>query len=358
MRYSRSCIVWSISISILLLAVRPLAGAATVDKVLVGNAGNGGEIQSAETFGAVAYPYYAGKYEVTNSQYVEFLNGVDPAGGNGLSLYNSLMSSDARGGILLEEGGPEGSRYRVKPGRDNHPVVYVSWYDAVRFANWMHNGQGVGATERGAYTLGSLGNGGVPTNGNGISRNPGALWWLPSHDEWYKAAYHKNDGVTSNYWVYPTSTDSAPFSDQPPGADAPTPSNTANFLNSDNLANGYDDGYAVTGSSLLVASENYLTPVGAYVHAASPYGTFDQGGNVREWNETLVSVSSRVLRGGSWNNIAVTLQSPSRSANSPTLEASNVGFRVAGRAVPEPGALVLVTFLALGQASFLRGRIA
>ena len=28
------------------------------------------------------------------------------------------------------------------------------------------------------------------------------------------------------------------------------------------------------------------TDVGAYTLSASPYGTFDQGGNVSEWNET------------------------------------------------------------------------
>ena len=52
--------------------------------------------------------------------------------------------------------------------------------------------------------------------GGTITRNPGAKWFLPSENEWYKAAYHKNDGVTGNYWNYPTSTDVLPYSDQPP----------------------------------------------------------------------------------------------------------------------------------------------
>ena len=33
---------------------------------------------------------------------------------------------------------------------------------------------------------------------------------LPTEDEWYKAAYHKNDGVTGNYYLYPTSSNAAP----------------------------------------------------------------------------------------------------------------------------------------------------
>ena len=105
--------------------------------------------------------------------------------------------------------------------------MFVSWYDSIRFANWLHNGQGSGDTENGAYTL--LGGTPTPSNGNSITRNAGAKWWLPSEDEWYKAAYHKNDGVTGNYWDYPTSTDAVPYSDQPPGSGAPDPSNTANF---------------------------------------------------------------------------------------------------------------------------------
>ncbi len=69
------------------------------------------------------------------------------------------------------------------------PVNYVSWYDSIRFANWLNNGQGTGDTETGAYTL--LGGTPTPSNGVSITRNAGATWFLPSEDEWYKAAYHQ-----------------------------------------------------------------------------------------------------------------------------------------------------------------------
>ncbi len=134
--------------------------AATIDTVHIGNPGNAGDVQSQGPFGAVAPKYRIGRTEVTNAQYAEFLNGVDAGGGNGLSLYNIQMSSDANGGIILNSGAASGSKYEIKPGRDNHPVVYVSWYDSIRFANWLHNGQGGGDTENGAYTLGTLGAGG------------------------------------------------------------------------------------------------------------------------------------------------------------------------------------------------------
>ncbi|MCI0334257.1 MAG: SUMF1/EgtB/PvdO family nonheme iron enzyme [Planctomycetes bacterium] len=320
--------------------------AATIPTVLVGNGGNAGDVQSNGTFGSVAYPYRIGKHEVTNAQYVEFLNGVDPTGANTLALYSTSMTSDARGGIIFISGAANGSKYSVKAGRDNNPVVFVSWYDSIRFANWMHNGMGSGDTENGAYTL----QGGTPTpaSGHSITRNPGAKWWLPSEDEWYKAAYHKNDGATGNYWDYPTSTDAEPLSDQPPGSDAPDLSNTGNLRKYDGVANGYDDGFAVTGSASFNSSQNYLTNVAAYTSALSPYGTFDQGGNVFEWNEALISANLRGVRGGSWHGGSFNVHASNRSFGGPAVGSSIIGFRVA--TIPEPattclGALGMVVIL-------------
>jgi formylglycine-generating enzyme required for sulfatase activity len=331
--------VWGLLCTLLISSV---TNAVTIDTVPVGNPGNAGEVQSQGTFGAVGYNYRIGKHEVTNAQYVEFLNGVDPTGTNTLALYNSSMSSDANGGINFNGGAANGSKYEIKSARDNNPVVWVSWYDSIRFANWMHNGMGSGDTENGAYTL--LGGTPTPSNGNSITRNSGAKWWLSSEDEWYKAAYHKNDGATENYWDYPTSTNAAPYSDQPPGSDAPTQSNTGNFRNGDGVANGYDDGYAVTGSDSIVTSQNYLTDIGAYTLSTSPYGAFDQGGNVWEWNEALIRSSFRGRRGGSWLDTPVVLPASWRSAGDPAFASVYIGFRVASIAIPEPSTLLLLGF--------------
>jgi formylglycine-generating enzyme required for sulfatase activity len=316
--------------------------AVTIDTVPVGNPGNPVDTRyNATGFGSVGYEYRIGKYEVTNAQYTEFLNGVDPTGANTLALYSSNMSSNAVGGINFNGGAANGSKYQIKPGRDNNPVLVVSWYDSIRFANWLHNGQGAGNTEDGAYTL--LGGTPTPSNGLSITRNVGAKWWLPSEDEWYKAAYHRNDGITGNYWNYPTSTDAVPDSDQPPGGDAPDPSNTASVFNNDDIvANGFNDGFAVTGSTSFVDSQNYLTDVGAYTSATSPYGTFDQGGNVWEFNETLVSSSFRGMRGGSWyeNCGLCNLHASFRILGFPDEEGIIIGFRVAS-IIPEPGSIAL-----------------
>ena len=106
-------------------------------------------------FGAVAYNYSIGTYDVTNSQYVAFLNSNDPTGTDPLGLWNNVGAGYAsHGGISYDNGAALGSKYSIIPGDGNHPVNYVTWYDAARFANWLDNGQVAGATETGAYTLG------------------------------------------------------------------------------------------------------------------------------------------------------------------------------------------------------------
>ena len=178
---------------------------------------------------------------------------------------------------------------------------------------------------------------------NAVSRNAGAQWFIPTENEWYKAAYHQpaaQGGDADNYWAYPTRTNSEPYSDQPPGSGTPTPIEHGQLLrDDDSLANGYNDGYAVTGSTSYSSSQNYLTDAGAYTSATSPYGTFDQGGNVWEWNEALISGSFRGLRGGSWINNPENMRSSDRFDNRtpPINEHNSVGFRVA--TVPEPSTI-------------------
>src|SRR3954469_24516716 len=245
---------WALLLTGLLSAAA--TAAVSMPTVPVGNPGN---LPMANGIGSVSTVYRIGTYEVTNSQYVDFLNNVDSSGANALGLYNSDMTNDIRGGVNFNSGALNGLKYEIKPGRQNNPVIFVSWYDSIRFVNWLTNGQGNADTENGAYTL----EGGTPTpsNGNSIFRNAGATWFLPTESEWAKAAYHKNNGATGNYWIYPTRSDVGPYSDQPPGLDAPDPADTANFRYNDNAANGYNDGYALTGSDCCVVIDNTLSDV-------------------------------------------------------------------------------------------------
>lgn len=303
-----------------LLVMTASSQAATIDTALVGNVNNPPD---ANGRGSVAKYFRIATKEVTNTQYVEFLNAV--AASDSYGLYRTEMSTELKGGILRS--GSSGSySYSVKsPGQSGaydyakKPVMYVSWYDSIRFTNWLHNGQGSGDTETGAYTL--LGGTPIPSNGASITRNAGARWFLPSEDEWYKSAYHKNDGVTGNYWDYPTQ------SDTPPNNLLPT-SDIGNSANHVNNSGGYTRGPTYP-----------MTDVGEYPITVGPYGTKDQAGNVFEWTEMLFNVSDRVARGGSWNHFNSDMRFSSFRVFAASLESSTVGFRVA--TIPEPGTLLL-----------------
>lgn len=279
--------------------------AVTIPTVPVGNPGNVGDTVGMDDgstgYGSVPYTFYLGTYDVTNSQYMAFLNAKDPTGANALALWNSNMANAAIGGISFNSGGLNGAKYSVISGDGNHPVNFVTWYDAVRFANWLNNGQGTGDTETGAYTL----LGGTPTPWNdGITRNAGARVFLPSENEWYKAAYY--NPTTSSYFAYPTSSNSAPTASAPSAN-----SNSANYNN-------------------VVA---HPTDVGAYTGTTSPYGAFDMGGNVFQWNEARIPPSRGAL-GMTWADFIGDgnddeMSSEDRHGFGPTTESNGIGFRVA-----------------------------
>ena len=276
----------------------------TIDSVAVGNPGN---LADASTgYGAVAYSFRMAKYKITLAQYAAFLtavaghqNGRTDAGWaviKGLSKceMDALKSDCATpkaqdpGQLIQRTGsGTSGSPYIYSvrssitwgTASGDRPVPWVTWFDAARFANWMHNSQPSNSgTESGAYTLNNYQEAGY------VARNGGALFWIPSENEWYKSAYYDPTKAGNLYWNYPAKSDVPPrialVSSNPP---APA----ANFQNvyKDNLA-------------------GVLTPVGAYTTSQSYYGTFDQGGLLWEWTEAAypnpTAGPNRIVRGGSW----------------------------------------------------------
>lgn len=308
--------------SVLALSCTALStvSAVTIDWSLVGNPGNPADTtvmqQDGTTgYGSVPYSYDIGTYDVTNTQYVAFLNSNDPTGADPLGLYNSRMSLEGYGGISYSALAADGSKYSATADNANNPVNSVTWYNAIRFANWLNNGQVPGSTETGAYTL--LGGTPTPSNGDTITRNPGATIFLPSENEWYKAAYYSP--VTSSYFQYPTSSNTMPN----PTTPTATP-NSANFSFSGAFA---------------------LTPVGAYSGTTSPYGAYDMGGNVWQWNETLIRGSIRGERGSAFNGTAGLMLSSIRGGRVATNETINLGFRVA--MIPEPSTICLAALGAL-----------
>lgn len=289
-------------------------GLTSLETVFVGDAGNAPDRPySGMSHGAVAYPYILGKYEVTAAQYTEFLNAV--AQTDTCGLYNENMTSDS--GCNIERTGEPGSYiYSVGPDWANRPVNYVSFWDACRFINWLHNGQPAGlqdssTTEDGAYKLDGYTGGG----GHAIARNPGAKWFLPSEDEWYKAAYYKGGGTDAGYWGYATKSDLIPSSILGSPTD---PGNNATY---------HYFGYTI-------GSPYYRTEVGAHENSEGPYGTFDQAGNVWEWTETVHTYPyavCRVMRGSSFFNnvLPYQLHASNRGTRVPSDENRCLGFRVA-----------------------------
>ena len=285
--------------------------AVTIDSVLVGNINNANDAATGSVYGAVAYAYKIAKNETTISQYAEFLNAVAKTDSYG--LYSASMTTSYINGI--SQSGVSGSfTYSVNPGSANKPITYVSWFNAARFCNWLQNGQQTGAgaaltAETGAYTL----NGAVSGI---ITKNVGATVWIPSESEWYKAAYYdpnKGGAGVGGYWLHANQSNTI----------------TGNTVGVADSANYYDGDYAVyTGSG---AGTWMLSDVGAYgLNSDSAYGTNDQAGNVLEWNDAVISGTSRGLRGGCWfSNSEGYLRASSRDRNSPTAQFAEIGFRVA-----------------------------
>jgi hypothetical protein len=314
----------SVVVFLLGFAQAPSASAAPIVWSPIGSPGNAADVVTG--YGAVGYSYSVSTYEITNAQYTDFLNAKaasDPYG-----LYNPFMGATSQGGITRT--GVSGSfAYSTVAGRQDRPVDFVSFYDAMRFANWMTNGGGVGDTENGAYTL--LGGTATPTNGLTVGRNAGDGYFVTSENEWFKAAYY--DTTSSSYFEFTTSSNVLPT------CSAPTA--TANRGNCGNAAGGVP------------------VPVGSYTGSASPNGTFDQGGNVWEWTESVVNdvfnnPAYRAYRGGDYGNFNFRFDKTDRESTAPGGEFGGVGFRLAF--IPEPGTGLLVGLGMIGMA--VRRRLA
>ena len=259
--------------------------------------------------GGIGYSYKIGKYEVTGSQYAAFLNAIaktDAAYG----LYNANMGSDSNSygyAQISRLGAPGSYTYEVMKNTGQRPITYVSWFDCARFCNWMSNGQPRGdqttrTTENGAYNLNGATSGSAIVS-NSINPNPGAgaTYRVPNENEWYKAAYYKGgNSNTAGYWTYPTQ------SNNQPGTTIGVNPNQVNYANAFRRA----------------------IDVGSFSGSASTYGTFDQGGNVSEWNDLDNTVGpTRGIRGGNWADGSA-VSSSARYVEDPSYEASSLGFRI------------------------------
>jgi formylglycine-generating enzyme required for sulfatase activity len=265
----------------------------TIDFVNIGNAGNAAD---TTTYGAVPYEYRASTYEITQ---------------------DAINKATASGMTNVTAG----------PWTGNQPAANLNWYEAAAFVNFLNTSSG----ETAAYDLSWSGTAwsmalwsseqAWTAGGTNLYRNKDAFYFLPSENEWYKAAYYNPGG--SNYFLYPTASSSVPTS----------------------VTSGTNAGSAVYFNRNPDSAPAIVNSAGGL----SPYGTMGQGGNVWEWNESALDGTNsspsqvRVFRGGNWGSDQNNLRVSSRESDDPLQQGVYLGFRVAS--VPEPStyALLLMT---------------
>jgi len=276
----------------------------TIEFVDIGNVGN-----SADTtgFGAVPYEYRMGKYEITQ---------------------DAITKATASGMANVTAG--------AWTNNHNQPAANITWYEAAAFANWLNTSTGKTAAYNLTFTNGDwsmeLWSGGNEwtEGGTNLYRNKNAYYFLPSENEWYKAAYYNAAGT--NYFLYPTASSTAPTA----------------------VASGTNAGSAVYGGG-AVFEPAAVTLAGGL----SPYGTMGQGGNVWEWSESAfdgsntLSSEGRAFRGGAYFNNVDLLRSSNRDGAGPADYSNGIGFRVASvdaTPIPEPGTWAAMAIFAGGAA--------
>jgi formylglycine-generating enzyme required for sulfatase activity len=324
--------------------VDPLSG---IDFVTVGAVNNpawpGDGTPGALTVGrgSVPYAYRIGRLEVTTAQWVEFFNAAfdRPAA----DRIPHLIPPDHWGAAPASPTTPGGQRWQVLPGRELAPVGSISWRMAAIYCNWLCNAKGSARSAflSGAYDVSTFGfRPGTSYFTDQLTHAPGAAYWIPTWDEWLKAAHYdpnKNGSGQGGWWLYPTTSDTLPAYG-PPGT-------TSNGRPAQ--ANAGWDTQAYPGRSPFDVS------LGAYPAVASPWGLLDAAGGTREWTEGWAGLGGpefRYAEGSAWNDsggaAAQTDIINLPGGDFPNISTYDYGFRIAS-AVPTPPASVMVFLYAV-----------
>jgi formylglycine-generating enzyme required for sulfatase activity len=278
------------------------ANAFSIDFVQISNTNNAANTNG---YGAVPYEYRMGVYEISQA---------------------NITKATASGLANVTAGAWTGDQ----------PAANITWYEAAAFVNWMNTSKGLQA----AYNLSWSGSAWSMSlwsstdawtlGGTNLFRHKEAYYFLPSENEWYKAAYYNPAGT--NYSLYPTASSTAPTA----------------------VASGTDANTAVYNS--VASSPAAVTNAGGL----SFYGTMGQGGNVAEFTESAFDgnnsspTESRAFRGGRYNAIASDMANTSRGQIAPNLQINTYGFHVAS--IPEPSTYALLLMAGAGALYALKRR--
>ena len=291
--------LWFLVVFVAILSPNTQAGYVTIG-------GTGVGADPATGYGAVNYTYQISQYEVTGAE------------------FNAAATSDPNVGDCSYDS-------------LNGPAYYVSWNEAVKYCNWLTSGNAY----LGAYT--HSGGSFTGIDRAGAISTYGTVYVLPTEDEWYKAAYWRDD-INDQWSLYANGTDDTPTHGT---------SNGWNYYD-------YNRGYAY---------DHDMWPVG--YGAQEQNGTYDMMGNATEWTEVLYDSSRYLTRGGGYGSKTIPRKAPlnasgygssattlsstaQRGGGYPDREYSNVGFRVV--MVPEPSTVLLFCIGGIGAWILRRNR--
>jgi len=272
--------------------------------------------------GSVDYEYRIAQTEVTSVQFAEFLNAWDSSGGSPGAL-----------GAFFWGGFHDGTQWTVVPGKELNPIGGFSWREAAVFTNWLHNGKPTnnldgfldGAYDTSTFTFTTDP---VPAYGDQTTRSPGAKYWIPSFDEWIKAAHYdpnKDGQGQGGWWLYSDSSDTQPVPGMP--------------------------GVGETSAGVDIdLGDAFDIPLMSYPETQSPWGLLDVSGGGTEWTEEWSSVNGpdeRERRNWQGNAAGIRIWNPDDDlgsndliwdfgADQPDLGFSYLSLRIAS-AIPAPG---------------------
>lgn len=249
--------------------------------------------------------FYIGQYPVTNSEYKAFIDNT-----------GTKTPKYWKGGTYPN-------------GKGNHPVVFVSYNDALSYCKWLEK------------------------------KYPEYLFRLPTISEWEYVAnggngyafpwgnqindsnFNYNKLVASVYLKQnPTVTYNNPKSKN---YGQTMPLNQVISLNQNGGVSGWIDHKNYTGFvytdlfKKIMDNGGYTTPVNQYPNGKSPFGVYDMSGNVWEWTSSQITATNGAekgqivyaIKGGSWyanaNSCKITMSGEGRKPNTGY---NTVGFRV------------------------------
>ena len=148
----------------------------------------------------------------------------------------------------------------------------MSWEYAAIYCNWLHNDKvnELWAFEDGAYDVSTFYADQSGFNHHQLTRHPDAKFWIPSLDEWVKAAYFDPDRYGTDipgYWSYPDGSNTRPVGNLPPES----------------------GGERNAGINDSLFDPVYPYPVGTFPGVQSPWGLLDCAGGVGEHTEGIAS---------------------------------------------------------------------